>query len=348
MSGGSRPLVLTSSARGPERLADGLEAPRIDFVELARLLEAPISYPPSAASLLGGVERKLGLTLGQALRARRRAASVWISFSEAVGLPLSTADRGGTPHVMLAHNLLRPRMRMYLRLTRSHTSIDRILVLSRSQRDYLCRHGADPSRVQFVYDKVDHRFWRSRGEPEDGSVLSVGRESRDYPTLIEAVRPLEVPTVLLAGSLWVGGEAGELPAAPCVSFRRELSFTELRAQYDRASVVVVPLRGGERYAAGVNAVLEAMAMAKALVVTATPGLADYVVDGENARLVPPRDPRALRSVLRELLSDGSQRAQLGRNARATIDGGRNLDAFVATLAQAVDEARDAHAQMRRS
>ena len=44
-----------------------------------------------------------------------------------------------------------------------------------------------------------------------------------------------------------------------VRFRQGLSYVELRELYRNARVVVVPVRAGTDYAAGVNGVLEAMA-----------------------------------------------------------------------------------------
>ncbi len=319
----------------------GLDAPRIDFVELTAALGASLSYPASESSRLARIARRSGLTFGQALRARRAGAGAFLSLTEGVGLPLAMLDRGHTPHVMVAHNMLRPRMRLYTQLMRSLNRVDRVVVLSRSHAHFLRDElGVAPERIRFVHDKVDHRFWAPRAAACDGTVLSVGRERRDYATLVEAVRPLGVATVIVAASLWSGAAAGDLgPQLDHVSCRGGLSFPELRDLYDRAAVVVVPLQGGQRYAAGVNTVMEAMAMGRALVVTDTPGIADYVVDAETARVVPAGDPPALRAVIAELLADEPQRRRLGDNARAVIEGGRNLDGYVSELARLVGESR---------
>ena len=239
---------------------------------------------------------------------------------------------------MLAHNMARPRIRAYSRITSSLRRIDLIVVLSRSHEAYLRDElGVHPDRLRFIHDKVDHRFWRPGSAPGDGSVLSVGLSSRDYGTLLEAARGLTAPTVIVASSLWADGGLPQARSNPDVTLVGGISFRELRTRYERAAVVVVPLHGNELYAAGVNAVLEAMAMGKALVVTRTPGIADYVVDGETARVVPAGDPLTLRRVLRELLDDEAQRVRLGANARAVIESGRNLDGYLTSLTGAVRE-----------
>jgi glycosyltransferase involved in cell wall biosynthesis len=58
-----------------------------------------------------------------------------------------------------------------------------------------------------------------------------------------------------------------------------------------------------------------MAHGRPVVATAVGGLLDLVVDGETGLLVPPRDPAALRSALRRLLSDEQLRQRLGQRAR---------------------------------
>lgn len=337
---GHSPALVLSSHHAPDASA---EAPRLDFVELAAAMGASVSYPPRDPGPLARVERRSGLAFAQALAARRGGAdaALYLSLNEGLGLALASFDRGRVPHVMVAHNLLRPRMRLYEALSRSLRRIDRVVVLSRSHGDFLITHaGLAPERVAFLHDKVDDSFWAPpRVEPGDGIVLSVGRERRDYATLFEAVRPLAVATDVVAGSLWASADREPERVPGNVRLLSGLSFAALRERYEAAAVVVVPLLGGERYAAGVNAVMEAMAMGRALVVTDTPGIADYVSDGQTGRLVPAGDAAALRDVLSELLGDAAERRRLGANARAVIEEGRNLRGYVSALAQLSGEVR---------
>ena len=69
-----------------------------------------------------------------------------------------------------------------------------------------------------------------------------------------------------------------------------------------------------------------------MVVSGTPGIPDYVEDGQTGRFVPARDPSALRDVILELMSDRAAAARLGRRARELVENGRNLDTYVATIA----------------
>ncbi|MDD5208572.1 MAG: glycosyltransferase family 4 protein [Elusimicrobiales bacterium] len=63
------------------------------------------------------------------------------------------------------------------------------------------------------------------------------------------------------------------------------------------------------------ALLEAMAMGKAIVASDIPGIRETAAGGEEAVLVPPGDPHALAEAVLGLVHDPSLAAGLGRNAR---------------------------------
>ena len=66
------------------------------------------------------------------------------------------------------------------------------------------------------------------------------------------------------------------------------------------------------------AVLEAMAMSKPVVATATGGLPEIVQDGETGIVVLPGDPDALAQSVSELLQDSARCRQLGEAGRARV------------------------------
>jgi glycosyltransferase involved in cell wall biosynthesis len=69
-----------------------------------------------------------------------------------------------------------------------------------------------------------------------------------------------------------------------------------------------------------NVVLEAMAMRVPVVATAICGTPEAVVDGSTGRLVPPRDPAALRHAVEDLVrTPASRRAALGDAGRERIE-----------------------------
>lgn len=327
------PVILTSTPRR-DAPRDVGAIPRADFELLAERLGGRIVYPDELACRpVKVLEDRARLGLSQAVRARRMSASAYISFSERVGMPL-TLTRPAARHVMIAHLLTSPQKRRLAQLTRYLRSTDRTLVFARPQERYLREElGLDEASVRLISDKVDARFFSPVEAAESADyVLSVGREQRDYETLVEALRKVGFSGEVVAGSPWShrGLDAPRVPGN--VRFRQGLSYVELRELYRNARLVVIPVRAGTDYAAGVNGVLEAMACGKPLVASDTPGLEGYVTDGVDGRLVPAGDSSRLASLIHELWHDPTQAERLGRAARATVERERTVEHFVANVA----------------
>lgn len=333
------PLILTSIVDGDTTPAASGEAPRVDYLELARALGGTVVHPRGARGPLGAVEARLR-PFGdwrQGWRAVRSDARAFLSLSEKTALAPALLDRR-RPHVAVAHNLTTSRRRQLQERTGWLSRLDRIVVLSSTQARYLREEaGLPPERVRVVKDHVDHRFFEPGTGPTERFVLSVGQTRRDYGTLLKAVSTVEVPTTIVASSLWTGQATDIEDVHGRVTVRAGISSRELWSLYDRASVVVVPLEAGLDFAAGVNAVLEAMSMARPLVVSATPGIADYVEDAVNCSVVPAGDAGALAAALERLLDDRVLAERLGAAGRAAVERERTLDAYVATLAAILGE-----------
>jgi glycosyltransferase involved in cell wall biosynthesis len=110
-------------------------------------------------------------------------------------------------------------------------------------------------------------------------------------------------------------------AAEIGRWQQSLTHPQLRDLYRGARVAAVSTRLNN-HASGITAILEAMAMGKPVVATRTPGLDDYIADGETGVLVAPGDRHAMADALVELLQDPDRCAQLGAEGRR-----RALDYF---------------------
>ncbi len=115
--------------------------------------------------------------------------------------------------------------------------------------------------------------------------------------------------------------ATQLGIADRVEFTGPLPQAELAQRYAEADVFVLASvileRSGKRDVIP-NVLAEAMAMKLPVVATRVSGIGELVEDGESGRLVPPNDPGALAEVLRELLSDESQRRRLGEGGQRKV------------------------------
>lgn len=236
-------------------------------------------------------------------------------------------------------------------LARKVRDAEVVLTCTSGGRAYLERLAAGRTPVELVYHGVDTAALApSEAAPPDPVVLSVGRlvEKKGYPTLLRAAALVRDRG--LAFQLRIAGEGPEWPALQRlvhelglgrqVSFLGPLTESELRAQYAQAQVFALAcqeLTNGDRDGIP-NVILEAMACGLAVASSASPGVAEAVVDGESGLLVPQGDEAALAAALARLLADPELRQRLGMAGRA-----RAVEGFDRTvhLARAADVLRAA-------
>jgi glycosyltransferase involved in cell wall biosynthesis len=85
--------------------------------------------------------------------------------------------------------------------------------------------------------------------------------------------------------------------------------------YQNATVHVVP----SHYEGLPTVLLEAMSCGLPVVATDVGGSSDVISTGVNGLLVPPRSPKEMAEAILQLLDDNELRAQIGNNARKTIE-----------------------------
>ncbi|HEX3646204.1 MAG TPA: glycosyltransferase family 4 protein [Vicinamibacterales bacterium] len=171
------------------------------------------------------------------------------------------------------------------------------------------------------------RLRRERNLPLDRVVcLFVGRLSREKGVLelLEAWRRLQPSDARLViagpdmpGHPWDAGGPGRAFVEQHglgASVRFVGPLADVAPMIKAADLVVQP---SHFEALGLSAI-EALACGVPLVASAVGGLLDFVVEGENGRLCPPRDPAALASCIGPLLTDSGARARLAARARVSV------------------------------
>jgi D-inositol-3-phosphate glycosyltransferase len=156
--------------------------------------------------------------------------------------------------------------------------------------------------------------------------LFVGRLSREKGVLdlLEAWRLLRPSGALLVmagpdmtGHAWDAGASGRAFVERHglqASVRFVGPLADVAPMVKAADLVVQP---SHFEALGLSAI-EALACGVPLVASAVGGLLDFVVDGENGRLCPPRDPPALAACIGPLLSNAGARDRLAARARDSV------------------------------
>jgi len=151
-------------------------------------------------------------------------------------------------------------------------------------------------------------------------VFACGQESRDYPTLQRAAELTPELRYRVVASGWAPhagfSTTGGIQEAHNVSVEGGgLSYIELRARYDGASVVAIPVKN-VTYGAGTTSVIEAMCMGKPMVTNASPGIVDYVDDGKTGTIVPIGDGQAMGRALAAFANDPARAKDVGDRNRA--------------------------------
>jgi glycosyltransferase involved in cell wall biosynthesis len=206
----------------------------------------------------------------------------------------------------------------------SYRRVDHLVFFSQNQaaiyRDML---GLGAERLAFVPFGVDHRFFAPIDEPDGDYVLAVGRDrGRDWATLFDAVEGMSLAVKVACRREDIAG----LRVPENVEVLGVVDRERYRQLTGRARVVVVATLP-RAYPSGQSVLLESMAMARCCVVTDTPAIRDYVVDGVNAIAVPPADSNALRAAIGSAAVDDALRSQIGRSARQAVEERFNAEAM---------------------
>lgn len=345
----SKRVLLTVSGVVPadihEQIARG-QRPRADYLELARGFDADIlDYATACAATgrLGAILGKIGgpnLVLAFACWRMRKRYQAIFTDGEQVGLPLATFLKltpGPRPrHLMIVHVISEPKKTLFLDWLGVQSCIDRFLTYSTWQQQYIERRwGLGSDRVLWTPFMVDQDFFApgqvALHRNEQPQICAVGLERRDYATLLLAVEGLDVHVVIAAASPWSRRQA-DMTGRTIPANVKVHKFTqyELRQLYADSRFLVMPL-DDVNFQAGITAMLEAMAMERAVVCSRVPGQTDAVEEGENGRYVPAGDAPALRAEIVRLLAEPEEAKRLGRNGRRLIEREMSLDRYVERL-----------------
>ena len=330
------------------------ERPKADYIAMARTFGADLLDYAAArrrSGWMGKVMERIGgpnLMLAWACFILRGQYRVIFTDGEQIGLPLAFFlkffDFGQRPqHQMIAHILSVRKKMLLLDRLRLQSCIDIFFVYSAWQKRFIEeRWRVPPERVVLTPFMVDADFFVPEQAGQAGEFLeldqldkpilcAVGLEFRDYPTLMEAVRGLDVQVVIAAGSPWSkrSDSTSDQEIPNNVLVRRFTQF-ELRDLYAMSAFMVMPLYD-VNFQAGVTALLEAMAMSKAVVCSHTPGQTDVVVERETGLYVPPEDATALREAIVRLLDRPDEAARMGRNGRSRIERSMSLSHYATRL-----------------
>lgn len=232
--------------------------------------------------------------------------------------------------------------------------VDAVIAISRQVEESLIAGGVTASRVRTLYSGIDlsgnqptPNGWAIRqmiGAPNGAVLLGTIANlfpRKGYEVMLRALPAIirAVPTVqyLIVGSDESGYAdrlerlAQELKIADHVHM---VGFQDPVQPFLAALDLYVHPALMEGF--GI-AVVEAMAMGKAVVATTTGGLPEVVAQGETGLLVPPGDAESLAVAVVSLLEDQVRREQMGRNGMVRAQERFSLAASVMQMEQLYGE-----------
>ena len=253
--------------------------------------------------------------------------------AEDVGVPVfltKVLRRSKTPVALGIHGhyLENTKFKTFARMAGNHPQL-KFLCLSKSIRDQLVNDlQVAPERCLLHCVPVDDNFFTPKPKPDGVKrplLISAGAAGRDYETFVDAVRDLDVDVRIASGSSWIeDAETFDMPKN--VVMKTAGTMAGLRDLYVKADVVVVPLHD-TFHATGYSVIMEAMAMGRAVISTATKCPSDFLINDETGLLVPPGDPAALRQAVERLLGDEALREKLANAGREMMVSNFGLAPF---------------------
>ncbi|RKT32343.1 glycosyl transferase family 1 [Roseovarius halotolerans] len=220
------------------------------------------------------------------------------------------------PQIAFAFNFTDMPVKMDFRRLRSMLAgIDEFIVFSQYERSLYSEYfGFQPERFRFLHWAME----APQPGPEnpvsgpDSYLCSIGGEGRDYRLLAEAMRALpDVAMVVVARPHSIRG----------INFPQNVKvFTNLPARQTWRIVqdsagVVIPLRS-DKTTCGHITIVGSMLLGRAMVITDSLGVSDYVEDGVNAHLVPAGDTAAMIAAVQGLSHNSAAMRDLGARASA--------------------------------
>jgi len=286
-------------------------------------LVGPSRPPPWLVRLCGRRwgDNLAGMTAALRMFLRRSQCQGVVTDGGASGLLFAWLQvlfpRGRKPHVMIDCNWYRTggRLRDWFkrwRLRLAARSVHRFAVwASHEVDDYHEAFGLPREKLVYVpfHATLADYDYEVR---DDGYLFAGGNYDRDYATLIEAVRPLEVPT-------WIATTRPEqlrgvdVPPHVRVEGTTAAGFRQAMAA---ARLVLVPMQKGLLHSGGQQTCLNAMLLGKPTVAVGRKWAVDFITDGDTGLLVDYEDVDGLRRAVRWVLDNPAAARRMAERGQA--------------------------------
>jgi glycosyltransferase involved in cell wall biosynthesis len=252
--------------------------------------------------------------------------------------------RSRVPFVTLFNWISPAKKAWFLRAVGSH--ITKLILPPVTQQEFAVNAlHMPPGKVIDVPWSIDEEFWQPRAGVAQDMICAVGREMRDYETLIRALDGTGIPCHIAGGlvrgkqdrwrrALGDAGEKADLPGNVTVGPKNPV---ELRDLYARSRFVVLPLYQSDTDN-GITCLLEAWSMSRPVICSQIDGQRGAFEHGRTGLFVPPGDAEALRKAVVDLWDHPEDAARMGREGRREVLEHRRMGRFAREVSAVLQEA----------
>jgi glycosyltransferase involved in cell wall biosynthesis len=321
------------------------EFQRLDYLELADLLHTDyIDYNAIGPhKSLDWVEDKLRMDFRLAHKVvqlvQQEGYDLVLSLSERVGLPLTLLLDRRVKHVVMMHHPMSAQKLRLMKVLDVRNCWDHIIAISQAEAKGMQDALDLPDGfITPILTPIDTLFFQPLDSDfsleEQDHILSLGLSHRDYPTLIRAMRRLpEIICHLRIGSAWVnhnGGHEDEILPAN-IQIKSFVAPDALRIHCARSRFLVIPIQNDTQWSAGCTSVQIGQAMAKAVIASDRPGLADYLIDGETGLLVRTGDEQDMAEAIDYLWRNPRKAMQMGQQGREWLNAHYSIEKWLVNI-----------------
>ncbi|HLA44987.1 MAG TPA: glycosyltransferase [Aggregatilineales bacterium] len=189
--------------------------------------------------------------------------------------------------------------------------IERVILTSHQDVANRAARNGHPEKYAVFPHHADGDYSQYDTAPQD-YIFSGGRASRDFPSLIEAVRGMDVRLRIITHIPEYLEYEGELPENVEVFWKMPLD--EFLGHAAGALFVVVPLKSTADIH-GISTIVQAMSLGKVIISNLDIPSSEYLEDGKTAILVRSGDVEGYRKAIHFLLDNPDKRQEMEANVR---------------------------------
>lgn len=346
--------LLDADVGGGQRVAAGIAAALRDHGHTVGVL-VPADGPALPWFMVGGTQAHfVDVTSLRRPWGIRAAAAAFVGYdlvyshTSVPGAVLAgaAASRAQRPHVIHQHiyphfsgsaPVRRVQRALYGRATRRA----QVIAVARHVADAAVAAGAPRGRVVVIPNGVE--IPAEPAPPRAGGTPRIGLLGRlDVQKGIDLfLDALELMTVLAEPAL--GSPLPEDDTGRKLHERAHALGVDVVAPATRTFLEPLDIFAApSRYEGHPLTLMEAMALGKAVVATAIPGVTEMLTGEDAGLLVPPEDSAALAAALDALATDPELRARLGARARALVSARYSLPVVHARVIDVLEQAAATH------